>query len=417
MSLTALQIKNIVCPDGRKQIKLSDGNSLYLLVKITGSKYWRLRYRYSGKYQELALGTYPQIPLSEARKMADAARAQLVQGVNPTEERKNKKRLEKSTDRKFKVIALKWWEQQSSSWTEENAKKIKRWIEDDMKIIGDLPVDQIDEAHIRDVMLAVESSSHPSASSPILSNITRIFGYALSHRLTRTNPAQGFPLSDILKPLPKTKHRSAITDPKQLGKLIFDIDNLQTGSYCTVQALQLIPRLFLRPKEIRGLKWEYIDFENKLIRIPSDEMKKDREHLVPMSTQVIKQLETVKQVTGYSPYVFPSQRSSDNPMSKNVMTNRLRDMGYGADEMSAHGFRSTASTLLHEQGYSHDAIEAQLAHLTGTATSRAYNRSIYLPERKKIMQAWSDYLVILRNEAVPVEHPQKEVGEIDSTVS
>ena len=175
MSLTALQIKNIVCPDGRKQIKLSDGNSLYLLVKITGSKYWRLRYRYSGKYQELALGTYPQIPLSEARKMADAARAQLVQGVNPTEERKNKKRLEKSTDRKFKVIALKWWEQQSSSWTEENAKEIKRWIEDDMKIIGDLPVDQIDEAHIRDVMLAVESSSHPSASSPILSNITRIF--------------------------------------------------------------------------------------------------------------------------------------------------------------------------------------------------------------------------------------------------
>jgi integrase len=175
-------------------------------------------------------------------------------------------------------------------------------------------------------MFAVETSGHPSAASAILSNISRIFGYALSHRLTRKNPAQGFLLSDILKPLPKIKHRSAITDPKQLGKLISDIDGLIKGSYCTIQALQLIPRLFLRPKEIRGLKWEYIDFKDKLIRIPSDEMKKDREHLVPLSTQVIDHLKSIQSVTGYSPYVFPSQRSSDNPMSNNVMINRLWGM-------------------------------------------------------------------------------------------
>jgi len=338
--------------------------------------------------------------------MAEEARAQLIQGINPTEERRKKKQAKTSPDRKFKVIALRWWAQQSSSWSDDNAKKIKRWIETDMKIISNLPVDEIDEAHIRDVMLGVEASGHPSAASPILSNISRIFGYALSHRLTRRNPAQGFSLSDILKPLPKIKHRAAITDPKKLGKLILDIDSLRSGSYCTIQALQLIPRLFLRPKEIRELKWEYVDFEDKLIRIPGAEMKKDREHLVPLSTQVIAQFESIRAVTEYSPYVFPSQRSSDNPMSKNVMTNRLRDMGYGADEMSAHGFRSTASTLLHEQGWNHDAIEAQLAHLTGTATSRAYNRSIYLPERKKIMQAWSDYLEVLRDDAevISMEH-------------
>ncbi|MCG7876034.1 MAG: tyrosine-type recombinase/integrase [Candidatus Thiodiazotropha endolucinida] len=399
MRLTALQVKNAACPDGQKQSKLSDGNNLYLLIKNTGHKYWRLRYKYAGKYQELALGTYPKIPLSDARKLADDARVQLIQGINPAEARREKKRLKKSPDRTFKVIALRWWEQQSPSWTEGNAKKIKRWIDNDMKIIANLPVDQIDEAHIRDVMLGVESSSHPTAASPILSNISRIFGYALSHRLTRKNPAQGFPLSDILKPLPKTRHLSAITDPKRLGRLIFDIDNLQSGGYCTIQALQLIPHMFLRPGEIRALKWEYIDFEDKLIRIPSDDMKRDREHLVPMSKQVIEKLQSIKKVTGYSPYVFPSQRDSNNPMSKNVMTNRLRVLGYASDEMSAHGFRTSASTLLHEKGYKHDAIEAQLAHLTGTATSRAYNRSIYLSERKKIMQAWSDYLDVLRNEA------------------
>ena len=156
-----------------------------------------------------------------------------------------------------------------------------------------------------------------------------------------------------------------------------------SGTLCTAEALKLIPRLFLRPKEIRGLKWAYVDFSEKLIRIPAQEMKKDRDHLVPLSKQVIKQLKYLYTVTSYSVYVFPNSRNSDSPISKNEMTNRLRDLGYAADVMSAHGFRGTASTILHEQGWSHDAIEVQLAHLTGSNTSRAYNRAIYLPERKK----------------------------------
>jgi integrase len=189
-----------------------------------------------------------------------------------------------------------------------------------------------------------------------------------------------------------------------LGQLIRDIDKTDSGSYCTVEALKLIPRLFLRPKEIRCLKWEYVDFEQKLLVIPAEDMKRGREHLVPLAEQVIRQLKSVQEVTGYSPYVFPSQRSSDKPLSKNVMTNRLRDLGYSADVMSAHGFRSTASTILHEQGWHHDVIEAQLAHLTGTATSRAYNRSIHLAERKKMMQSWADQLDALRDgaEVVPI---------------
>jgi len=331
--------------------------------------------------------------------MAVQARLKLVQGINPAAERRATKQQEETAVRNFCAIALAWWDQQSSSWADNHAKRVKRWIDVDMGTISRLPVDQIDQGHITEMMLTMEAVGHARSASAVLAVVNRIFGYALANRLTRTNPAQGFPLSDILKPLPKVKHRAAITNPKELGKLIHAIDVLDSGSYCTIQALRLIPRLFLRPKEIRGLKWEYIDFDDKRLRIPSADMKKDREHLVPLAEQVIAHLKEIQQVTGYSQYVFPSQRNSDQPMSKNVMTNRLREMGYGADVMSAHGFRSTASTLLHEQGWPHDAIEAQLAHLTGSITSRAYNRSIHLAERTKLMQAWADYLDALRDGA------------------
>lgn len=404
MHLTALEVKSLSCPEGQTQKKISDGNGLFLLVKSSGSKLWRFRYRYAGKHQELALGKYPTISLGDARKMAVKARAMLVEGVNPAAVRRESKGASTSSARIFSKIALAWYEQQSSSWSDSHEKKVKRWIESDMKEIGKLPVDQIDQGHLTDMVLKMESNGHARSASTVLSIINRIFGYALANRLTRTNPAQGYPLSDIIKPLPKVVHRAAITNPKQLGKLIRDIDTLDSGTFCTIEALRLIPRLFLRPKEVRGLKWEYIDFEHQILRIPSEEMKKDREHLVPLAKQVIKQFKKIRDVTGYSAYVFPSQRSSDRPISKNVMTNRLRIMGYGADEMTAHGFRSTASTLLHEQGWAHDAIEAQLAHLTGTATSRAYNRSIHIHERTKIMQAWADYLDALRDGAdiVPI---------------
>jgi integrase len=399
MALTVMQVKHLTCPEGQKQIKKSDGNGLFLMVKRNGSKLWRIRYRYGGKHQELALGQYPTIPLLEARNMTAHARAQLVQGINPADERRAKKRASKEDERIFSVVALAWWEQQKTSWSDDHAKKIRRWITVEMKPICKLPVDTIDQGHITELMLSIEASGHRRAAPTILSIINRIFGFALAHRYTRNNPAQGLPLRDILKPMPKVEHRAAITKPSPLGELIRDIDKTDSGSYCTVEALRLIPRLFLRPKEIRCLKWENIDFEQKLLAIPAEDMKRGREHLVPLADQVVVQLLEVQEITGYSPYVFPSQRSSDKPLSKNVMTNRLRDLGYGGDVMSAHGFRSTASTILHEQGWPHDAIEAQLAHLTGTATSRAYNRSVHLAERTQMMQSWADYLDGLRDSA------------------
>jgi integrase len=399
VALTAMEVKRLTCPEGQKQFKKSDGNGLFLLVKINGSKLWRMRYRFNEKYQELAFGQYPTIPLLEARRLATEARLLLVQGINPADERRAKKRVSAEDDRIFGVVAEAWWEQQESSWSADHAKKLKRWIEVEMKPITKLPVEAIDQGHITELMLSIEAAGNRRGAPTILSVINRIFGYALAHRYTRSNPAQGLPLGDILKPMPKVKHRAAIIKPLTLGQLIRDIDKTESGSYCTVEALKLIPRLFLRPTEIRCLKWEYIDFSKKLLVIPAENMKRGREHLVPLANQVVAQLQSIKEITGYSPYVFPSQRRSDKPLSKNVMTNRLRDLGYGADVMTAHGFRSTASTILHEQGWHHDVIETQLAHLTGTATSRAYNRSVYLAERTKMMQVWADQLDALRDGA------------------
>ena len=246
-------------------------------------------------------------------------------------------------------------------------------------------------------MLSLEKAGKRRSAGNVLSTISRIFCYARGLRYASSNPAEGVVLRDILEPMPKVKHRAAITKPLELAQLIRDVDTTGSGSYCTVEALRLIPRLFLRPNEIRLLKWEYIDFDRRLIEIPAEVMKSNREHLVPLADQVVEQLQSIKSVTDYSPYVFPNERSSDKPLSKNVMTNRLRDLGYGADVMTAHGFRSTASTILRENNWGTDkwkdaVIETQLAHLTGTATTRAYDRAEYLDERIKMMQAWADYL-------------------------
>ncbi len=392
MPLTALEIKKISCPENKSQIKRSDGNGLFLLVKNNKSKLWRMRFKYANKHQEMAFGQYPLVSLHDARKMRDKARLLLVQGINPMDERRERKRAGNAQDRAFGIIALKWWEQQKDSWSDDHVIRVKRWLTQDTKSINKIAIDQIDAGHITELMLSIEAARTPKKAPVILSIINRIFAYSLAHRLTRINPAQGLSLRDILKPLPKIKHRAAIVKPTELAKLIQDIDTTESGSFCTVEALKLIPRVFLRPKEIRCLKWEYIDFDGCVIRIPAEDMKCGRDHLIPMAKQVVSQLQNIKNVTGYSQYVFPNERDSSKPLSKNVMTNRLRDLGYAADVMSAHGFRSTASTILHEQNWNHDVIETQLAHITGTATSRAYNRSIHLAERKKMMQKWADYL-------------------------
>ena len=197
MALTAMEVNRFVCPEDKKQVKKSDGNGLFILAKSNGSKLWRLRYRFNSKYQELALGQYPTIPLIEARKLAVNARTLLVQGINPADERRAKKRVATESERIFGNIALAWWQQQESGWTVEHSKKVKRWIEVEMKSIGKLSVDTIDQGHITELMMSIEAAGHRRKAPVILSVLNRIFGYALAQRHTRNNPAQGLPLGDI----------------------------------------------------------------------------------------------------------------------------------------------------------------------------------------------------------------------------
>jgi integrase len=395
MKLKALQIKHLKHSGiSNKTEAMSDGNGLFLLVHPTGSKTWQLRYTFAGNRTNTKVGNYPAISLDNARTLAANIRTKVANGIDPKEEKKEE------TKRLFEPLALEWWHDNKSTWSIEHAAKVKKWlVKDVLPHIGQLQIADIDHGHIADIMLSIEQAGHPTSAAPTLSVLSRIFGRALVRKYTNINPAQGFPLKDVIKPLAKTQHRAAITDPKQLGQLLRDIEGWTGGAYSTVQSLHLIPFIFLRPKEIRLLRWEYIDFDAGLMRLPDSEMKKDRDHLVPMAWQVTQQLKEVKKLTGYSPFVFPSSRNSELPMSKNVITNALRAMGYGADVMCGHGFRSTASTLLHEQNWHHDVIETQLAHLTGSATSRAYNRSMYLVERTKMMQAWANYLDGLRGGA------------------
>jgi len=372
----------------------SDGNGLFLIVHPSNTKTWQLRYTFQGRRGKIKIGThpYPDTSLQLARQLASESRQRIAEGVDPKAKKKEKTF--------FKELALEWWEDNKINWSDDYTEKVKRRLEKDVfPVIGRLQPAEIDHGHISDIMIAIEKAGRPTTAEPTLSNISLIFGKALVRKLATINPAQGFPLKSVIKAIPKVQNRAAITDPKQLGGLLYSIENWKSGAFSTVQSLRLIPYIFLRPKEIREMLWEYVDFDDKLIRIPGTEMKKERAHLVPMASQVVMMLQEIKQMTGYSPFVFPSNRNSQLPMSKNVITNALRSMGYGSDVMCGHGFRSTASTLLHEKHWKPEVIEAQLAHLTGSATSRAYNRSIYLSDRTKMMQFWANYLDDLRSKA------------------
>ena len=227
---------------------------MFILIKVSGSKLWRFRFQFAGKDQEMALGKYPSIPLSEARKLTQEANTLLMQGINPMAQRKERKRSNTDESKCFETISLKWWELQKLDWSDDNVSKIYRWLTVDCQRIGKLDINSIDAAHIAELMLAIEAAGHPKKCRPILSVINRVYCYAFVHGFKGQNPAQGLSLKDILKPIPKVKHMSAITERSQLAKLIKTIDENESGSFCGKEALKLLPRLLLRPGEVRLLQ-------------------------------------------------------------------------------------------------------------------------------------------------------------------
>lgn len=399
-----LTVKEIESAKAReKTYRLPDGNGLYLEVTTTGSKLWRWKYRFQGKEKRLAIGVYPEVRAPAARQLMMEARLKLQAGVDPSAERRALKEQAKvAADLTFETITRAWFEKAYASNADTTRNKNLTFLEKDVfPYIGSRPIDQITAPELLRVIRRIDSRGACDIARRVHNLCGRAFRYAVGHGFCERDPSRDLELRDILAPA-AVKHHSSITDPKGAGELLRAI-NGYTGGFTTLCALRLAPLVFVRPGELRHAEWTEIDLDKCEWRIPASKMKMKVQHLVPLSKQAVSILREIQQTTGKGKYVFPSERSAVRPMSENTINAALRRLGYAADEMTGHGFRSMASTLLHELGFPHQVIERQLAHAERNKVSAAYNYAEHLPERKKMMQSWSDYLDALESGAKVVE--------------
>ena len=372
-----------------KARKLFDGGGLYLELSPAGGKWWRLKYRFEGKEKRLSLGVYPDVPLKAARDRRDDARKLLASGIDPSANRKATKaaRVERDAN-SFEVVAREWFGKYSAAWAEHHADRILRRFERDVfPWIGGRPVAEITSPELLTVVRKIEARGALETAHRALGNCGQVFRYAVATGRTERNPT-----GDLRGALPPVKgeHFAAITDPKRTGELLRMIDGYQ-GTFPVNCALRLAPLVFVRPGELRHAEWAHIDLEAAEWRYTVS--KTQTEHIVPLSTQAVAIMRELRALTGSSRYVFPSARSWERPMSDNAINVALRCMGVPKDEMSGHGFRAMARTILDEVlGVRPDLIEHQLAHAVRDPNGRAYNRTAHLPERRKMMQQWADYL-------------------------
>ena len=364
--------------------KLTDGKGLYLVVTAGGSKLWRYDYRFGGKRKTLALGSYPDVKLSEARKRHGEARETLAQGRDPAAERKAQREARGNT---FAQAADAWHAEASRAWTPGHADTVKYRLERYLiPSLGGRPVAEIEPPEMLRVLKGV--SDRPHTAQRAKQYASAIFRYAIAHGLARRDPTQD--LRGAISP-GKPQSRAAITDPRKVGPLLRAIEEYD-GHPVVRHALRLLPLVFVRPGELRHAEWAEIDTPAAEWRIPAEKMKMREAHLVPLSRQALAILEGIEPLTGRGRYVFPSVRSAQRPISENTLNAALRRLGYSKEEMTAHGFRAMASSLLNEQGWPPDVIERQLAHAERNKVRAAYNRASHLGERRRMMQAWADYL-------------------------
>jgi integrase len=377
-----------------KPYKLSDGGGLVLLVSLNGSKLWRLRYTFGGKENMLALGSYPTTTLKEARERRAECRRQIEQGINPSALREQEKRqsAEASTE-SFEAVAREWYAKYSPQWAESHGEKILRRFERDVfPWLGSRPARLITAPELLAVLRRIESRGAVETAHRAGQNCGQVLRYAVA-----TGRAERDPSGDLKGALPpvRQKHHASITEPESIGELLRAMDAYQ-GSMVTRCALLLAPLVFVRPGELRRAEWAEINLDAAEWRIPAEKMKSRMLHIVPLSVQAVAVLRELEPLTGRGRYVFPSGRGPSRCMSENGVLSALRRMGYDGKQMTGHGFRSMASTLLNEQGWSRDAIERQLAHGDRDKVRAAYNYAEHLPLRRQMMQAWADYLDSLR---------------------
>ncbi|MES1949657.1 integrase family protein [Salinisphaera sp. S4-8] len=385
--LTDRQIKT-----AKPGARLPDGRGLYVKVNANGAKYFRFDYRFGGKRKTMALGVYPDTTLANAREAHQAARTTLTEGIDPMEARKAHKRTERGADT-FEAIAREWYAEQVPNWSVAHAdKQIRRFEIHVFPFIGDMRMDDITPPVMLDCLRRIVDTGRRDTAKRVKGICSEVFCHALA-----SGRAQRDPTPDLKGALPQpvSKNHASLQDPADIGGLLRAIDGYY-GNLKTRCVLKLLPMLFLRSKELRGAEWREIDLEAAEWRLPLDRMKGGRAHIVPLPEQAIAVFREIEPLTGRGRLVFPNERSADRPMTDNAPLAALRRMGFGREEMSVHGFRTIASTLLNEQGWHPDAIERQLAHVEGNAVRAAYNKAQHLPERRQMMQAWADYLDRLR---------------------
>lgn len=383
---------------GAKPRKMGDSGGLFLLVQPTGGKLWRLKYRIDGREKKLGLGTYPEVSLSEARRRRDEARELIAAGKDPSREKqKEKLRARSQAGDLFRDIADEYATKRKrdgqKGWSEATARRSEYLLSLLAPSIGRLPIGEIEPADVLGAIRKIEAKGQFESARRTLQLASAVFRYAVATARLRSDPTR-----DLRGALtaPTVTHYGAITDARGAGQLLRAIDGYE-GQGITKAALQIAPHVFVRPGELRHAKWSEIDLDAAVWSIPADRTKMRKPHYVPLSRQVVAMFRQLHEATGPEGFAFPGIRTRARPMSDNTMNAALRRLGYSTDEMTAHGFRAMASTLLNESGkWSPDAIERALAHGDADKVRAAYHRGAHWNERVEMAQWWSDYLDELR---------------------
>lgn len=378
-----------------KALKLFDGGGLYLLTKPTGAQGWRFKYRYGGKERLLSFGAYPDVSVKEARERRDDTRVAIRDGRDPAADRREQKAAAKrDAAETFGEVAKEWLKQRKAVMSDATHQKAE-WTFRLLKPLDATPVAKLRSPEVLAVLRRIESSGTIESAHRAKMRVSQVMRYAVATGRAEHDPT--YPLRGALRPRVVT-NRAAITDPTEIGKLLRAIEGYH-GQPTTKAALQLAPMLFARPGNLRAMEWTELTInpDEQVWRVPAAKMKKrgthkPEDHIVPLSDQAVEILRAVKPYSSTGRYVFPSLRSAKRCLSENTLTVALRSLGFDGHTMTVHGFRAMASTRLHELNFAPDLIERQLAHVEPNKVRAAYNRAVHMAERRKMMQAWADYL-------------------------
>jgi len=376
-----------------KPYKLSDAKGMYLEVAPNGSKYWRLKYRFAGKEKRLALGVFPEVGLEDARDKSDVARKLLAKDVDPSQAKAENKRLSKlSSENTFEAIALEWHEVKQSGWTPRHADYVLKRLKADMfPEIGNVPVSDITAPRLLSAIRLIEKRGAHEVAHRALQTCGQVFRYAIGTGRGERNPAAELKGTDTLKPVKRT-HYAAI-DASELPDFLTALKENEARLYLqTRYAIELLMLTFVRTGELINAQWSEFDLDGRVWTIPKERMKMGKSHIVPLSKQAVEVLKKLFELNGKRSWVFPNQADSQKAMSNNTILFAISRLGYKG-RMTGHGFRALAlSTIKEKLNYRHEVVDRQLAHAPRNKVDAAYDRAKFLPDRRKMMQEWADYV-------------------------